>query len=144
MEITNQTTIEQFLKNILPPAYQSDLHRVPAKFSNDMFLLLHSMTTVLIADLLIGYLSKQSDVIARHLASLKEEIWLAAFLHDILKEANVRGERIDHQDIRPDDVALWLERLTVRLKATTPLRLALEQLPTSSHPVPGMGRPVMA
>lgn len=124
MEITNQTTIEQFLKNILPPAYQSDLHRVPAKFSNDMFLLLHSMTTVLIADLLIGYLSKQSDVIARHLASLKEEIWLAAFLHDILKEANVRGERIDHQDIRPDDVALWLERLTVRLKATTPLRLA--------------------
>lgn len=124
IEITNQVTIEQFLKQVLPYAYQAGLHKVPAKFATDMFLLLHSMTTVLISDLLLNYLNRQSSAIEEQLAQFKEEIWISAFLHDILKEANIRGERLDHQDIRPDDVSAWLTRLNIRLQTTTPMRLA--------------------
>jgi len=82
------------------------------------------MTTLLIADLLISYLSRQSDSVAKLFTQQREEVWLAAFLHDILKEANLRGGQIDHQDIRPDDVSAWLEQLGVELTNTTPLRLA--------------------
>lgn len=124
IEITNQVTIEEFLKQVLPYAYRAGLHKVPAKFATDMFLLLHSMTTALISDLLFNYLNRQNSAIEKQLTQFKEEIWLSAFLHDILKEANVRGERLDHQDIRPDDVNVWLTRLNIRLKTTTPMRLA--------------------
>jgi hypothetical protein len=123
VKVSPATTVEELLLGILPNAYHAGLHRVPAKYASDMFLLLHSMTTLLIADLLISYLSRQLDSAAKLFAQQREEIWLAAFLHDILKETNVRGERIDHQDIRPDDVSVWLEYLGVELASTTPLRL---------------------
>nr|HPL29280.1 hypothetical protein [Anaerolineae bacterium] len=123
-QIASETTVEEFLRNVLPNAYRSGLHRVPAKYASDMPLLLHSMTTLLISDLLIDYLGHQTDAAAQKLAQWKEEIWLTAFLHDILKEASVRGERVDHQDITPDDLSTWLTRLDLGLHGTTPLRLA--------------------
>lgn len=121
--ITEKITLHEVLHQLLPNAYRVGLHRVPAKFSNDMFLLLHSMTALLIADLLMDFLSKQANSIEKQMSQFKEEIWLATFFHDILKEANVRGERIDHQDIRPDDVSAWLERLGIQLSSTNPMRL---------------------
>jgi len=124
VEIATDTTVEDFLHDVLPNAYRAGLHHVPAKYSSDMFLLLHSMTTLLIADMLIGYLGKQANAAKQRLDLSREEIWLTSFLHDILKESNVRGERLDHQDIRPDDVSSWLEKLDIRVRATTPLRLA--------------------
>jgi hypothetical protein len=123
-QITTPMTSDQFLRQILPLAYRAGLHRVAAKFSSDMFLLLHSMTALLIADLLMEFLGKQTRGIEQHLVEFKEEIWLTAFLHDILKEANIGGERIDHQDIRPDDVSVWLDQLGIQLVSTTPMRLA--------------------
>src|SRR6266540_3792798 len=124
IKITTQTTIDEFLHAVLPNAYKAGLHRVPAKYATDMYLLLHSMTALLVADLLMGFLGRQARDIEQHLAQFKEEIWLATFLHDILKEANVRGERIDHQDIQPDDVTLWLEQLGIQPISTSPIRLA--------------------
>lgn len=124
IEIQPDTTVEDFLRQVLPGAYRAGLHRVPAKYASDMPLLLHSMTTLLVGDLLMNYLSQQTAGAAKQLAELKEEIWLSCFLHDILKEAGVRGERVDHQDIVPDDLTAWLTRLGVSLRTTTPLRLA--------------------
>ncbi len=124
IKITTQTTIDEFLHAVLPNAYKAGLHRVPAKYATDMYLLLHSMTALLVADLLMGFLGRQARDIEQHLAQFKEEIWLATFLHDILKEANVRGERIDHQDIQPDDVTLWLEQLGIQPISTRTIRLA--------------------
>jgi hypothetical protein len=123
-KIEASTSVQDFLATILPKAYQVNLHNVPAKYSNDMFLLLHSMTALLIADLLMDFLGRQTDTVAQHLTHFKEEIWLTTFLHDILKEANLRGQRLDHQDIRPDDISEWLKRLNIQLNTTSSLRLA--------------------
>ena len=54
--IRSSTTLKDFFDAVLPKAYQAGLHNVPAKYSSDMFLLLHSMTVLLIADALSGYL----------------------------------------------------------------------------------------
>lgn len=124
IEIQPDSTVEDFLRQVLPGAYCAGLHRVPAKYATDMPLLLHSMTTLLVGDLLMNYLSQQTAGAAKQLADSKEEIWLCCFLHDILKEASIHGERVDHLDIVPDDLAAWLTRLGVTLRTTTPLRLA--------------------
>jgi len=123
-EITTEGSVEEFLQGVLPNAYRAGLHRVPAKYASDMYLLLHSMTSLLIADMLVGYLGGQAPEAARQLTQQKEEIWLTSFLHDILKGTGAPGMRIEHQDIRPDDVDIWLGRLGIRLCTTTPLRLA--------------------
>lgn len=122
--VSDTTTVKDFLDAVLPRAYKAGLHNVPAKYSSDMFLLLHSMTTLLIADQLSNYLPRQAKQVERLIREYKEETWLAAFLHDILKEANSKGMKVDHQDIRPDDVTYWLDNLGIKLARTTPIRIA--------------------
>ncbi len=122
--VASEMTVDDFLHGVLAGAYRAGLHRVPAKYASDTHLLLHSMMTLLVADELIGSLGARAPKARAMLAERKEEIWLTAFLHDILKEAGAHGERIDHQDVRPDDVSAWLERLDIGLVGTSPLRLA--------------------
>jgi len=122
--VSETTTVKNFFDAVLPRAYRAGLHNVPAKYSSDMFLLLHSMTALLIADELSDYLARQSKQIEAVIRGNKEETWLATFLHDILKEASSKGIKVDHQDIRPDDVSIWLNTLGIELATTTPIRIA--------------------
>lgn len=120
LDIKRGISVHDFLAAILPKAYQAGLHRVPAKYGADHSLLLHGMNVLLIGDLLIKYLSKQHLAIQDYFDDHRAEIWLALFLHDILKER----KGVDQLDITPNDIEKWCERLGVSVDRRTAMQVS--------------------